>query len=163
GDLVAYLEGGLSLMRPDGSGARLVAAGGGGDADEVDLPPPSWSPDGRRIAFERGDDIAVYDLARRRVLNVTRTPGSRLETGPEVIVTGPVRSLWFAESNGGKIGRLLFSSAAGLVLPSQPVPASITAGRGATVVWTFAAPNIHSATDASRLGLFDSNWHSPVS
>src|SRR5207253_9627719 len=85
------------------------------------------------------------------------------------ITTGPDRNLWFTEASG-KLGQLVPAPVNALVLPSQPVPSSVAAGLGATVVWTFLGPNTrsvfgpigHSVTDAV-MALFDSTQRSFVS
>ena len=44
-----------------------------------------------------------------------------------------------------------------------PLTASVTGPQGTMVVWMFASPGTHSATDNSGMGLFDSGLHSAVS
>src|SRR4051812_29611997 len=60
--LVAYQSTrGIEIVRPDGTGTRLLAGSRPGDQD------PRWSPDGRRIAVWRDPgDLAVFDLAGHR-------------------------------------------------------------------------------------------------
>jgi TolB protein len=52
-------------MKPDGSGVHALTRRGGRA--------PSWSPDGRRIAFVRGGDIYTMRPDGTHVRNVTRT------------------------------------------------------------------------------------------
>jgi Tol biopolymer transport system component len=61
-DQVAYSTGsyGIVVARADGSGYRLVA-------DDADVSRPSWSPDGRSLAYERsaasGPEVWLADIA----------------------------------------------------------------------------------------------------
>jgi Tol biopolymer transport system component len=68
------------------SAARSVVDADGGDADALTRPPegaydqsPAWAPDGRAIAFQRGDfafgDIHVLDLESGETTQVTRSRG----------------------------------------------------------------------------------------
>lgn len=81
GDRIAYVRmpersgvGALYVMKADGSHKRRLL----GDASA-----PSWSPDGRQIAFSRGDytheHIFVLDLANRKVHQLTKTALSESE------------------------------------------------------------------------------------
>jgi dipeptidyl aminopeptidase/acylaminoacyl peptidase len=102
------LTDGIHVIRPDGSGSRLLLA----DAAGFD-----WSPDGRRIAFTRGGDLALADSDGSNVSFVTHTPnllegtaewspdGSRMvyvsidETDPKV-GNGPGDHMYIADGDG---------------------------------------------------------------
>jgi len=58
-------------MNADGSEARMLARDGA---------QPSWSPDGRKIAFERNLDIFVMNADGSGQRKVTR--GARRESSP---------------------------------------------------------------------------------
>jgi TolB protein len=68
GKLIVFvgLNGGINVMRPDGSHRRLIARGGFADDG------PTWSPDSKRIAF------AQQETASRWRLYVVRADGSGL-------------------------------------------------------------------------------------
>jgi len=55
----------LWLVRPDGSGVRRLIASGTGDETA-----PAWSPDGSAIAFDKGQSVAVVDVASGAVRTV---------------------------------------------------------------------------------------------
>jgi len=71
GKLVAFYGHGLRVMNRDGSGVRRLAAGGPPEGEHAAWP-PSWSPDGGRIAFERGGAIYVHDLRSGRTTTLSR-------------------------------------------------------------------------------------------
>jgi tricorn protease-like protein len=50
-------RGSIWIMRADGSGKRLLTSSAGWDQR------PTWSPDGTRIAFGRGGDLAIVGVA----------------------------------------------------------------------------------------------------
>jgi len=58
GKLIVFVgaNGGIYVMRPDGSRRRLIAKGGFADDN------PTWSPDSRRIAFARQETATLWRL-----------------------------------------------------------------------------------------------------
>ena len=54
---------GIAVVRPDGSGARLLIRNGRS---------PAWSPDGRRLAFVRSGNVFVMNANGRGVQRLTR-------------------------------------------------------------------------------------------
>lgn len=46
-----------------------------GEASVVNLDTYQWSPDGRQMLFEGGSDLWLYDLASRRMIRLTQSPG----------------------------------------------------------------------------------------
>jgi RTX calcium-binding nonapeptide repeat (4 copies)/WD40-like Beta Propeller Repeat len=115
GSLIGYtLTDGIHVIGPNGSKSRLLLA----DAAGFD-----WSPDGRRIVFTRGGDLALANADGSDVVFVTRTPdigegaaewspdGSRMvyvsidETDPKE-GNGPGDHLSIADGNG-RNGRVL--------------------------------------------------------
>lgn len=68
----------LYLMRPDGKRQRRLLRGGAG---------PSWSRDGKRLAFERlrqaPEGLAILTLAGRRVRTLTRQEDARARWAPD--------------------------------------------------------------------------------
>ena len=85
----------IRTVKVDGTGMRRLTAIRGFSSD------PAWSPDGGRIAFQRGLDIFVMDAAdggRKR--NLTRTPRLQ-ESEPD----------W--SPDGGKIAFTSFTEAGG--------------------------------------------------
>jgi Tol biopolymer transport system component len=66
GSVIGFtLVDGIHVIRPDGSGSRLLLA----DAAGFD-----WSPDGKKIAFTRGNDLALANADGTDVRFVTHTP-----------------------------------------------------------------------------------------
>ncbi len=59
---------GNTLYVLDRAGGTVRALKAGGDGPVTD---PKWSPDGKRVAFVRGFDVACYDLAADREFAVT--------------------------------------------------------------------------------------------
>ena len=82
------LTDGIHVIRPDGSGSRLVLA----DATGFD-----WSPDGRRIVFTRGADLALAQSDGTDVSFVTRTP--RLGEGGASFSPDGAKLVWVAVDN----------------------------------------------------------------
>lgn len=84
GTLLAFVDndptrdGGITVMRPDGSARRVVASRLGGG--RVGFDRPSWSPDGRRLAVVRsggdvrGEQVFVVGADGRGLRRVTREP-----------------------------------------------------------------------------------------
>jgi TolB protein len=104
------VDGGLGVMRVDGSGRRPLPGG------ELGFE-PSISPDGRRIAFSRNTDIGVTSVY---VMNVDGTGTTSVAQGI-VLNPGPVWSpdgcqIAFRsslETNGGPVGRISIVNADG--------------------------------------------------
>lgn len=71
--LIAYADGGIRVMNPDGTGMRRLTYNA---ADRQ----PAWSPDGRKIAFSRNGDIWVMNAAGSEKERVTTHAGT--ETDP---------------------------------------------------------------------------------
>jgi len=82
------LTDGIHVIRPDGSGSRLLLA----DATGFD-----WSPDGKRIVFTRGDDLALAQSDGTDVSFVTRTP--RLGEGGASFSPDGAKLVWVAVDN----------------------------------------------------------------
>jgi Tol biopolymer transport system component len=70
--------GAIVVQSLDGSGARIVASEGNNGA-------PSWSPDGRQIAFLRGDAVWLMgaDGSNQRSLGVTLSVNTHLSWSPD--------------------------------------------------------------------------------
>lgn len=66
-------DGSVYVMRPDGSGRRVLARrSGAGRAWDV-----AWSPDGRQIAFVSDDDLWVMQADGRRPRRLVASPGQQ--------------------------------------------------------------------------------------
>jgi TolB protein len=72
----------VALMKPDGSGFRVIAD------DGVNNGFPSWSPDGKRIVYKRGKQLAILSLADGKV--VPLTDGSHYDNFPQWSPKGDV-------------------------------------------------------------------------
>ena len=92
---------------------------------------------------------------------ITEFPATAATGTPFGITTGPDANLWFTENSSNEIGRLVSAPASALVLPSRPVPATLSIPQGATVVWTFLGPGVHTLFGGADL--IDSGNRSPVS
>jgi Tol biopolymer transport system component len=55
----------IALIRPDGSNFRLIVD------DAMNNGFPSWSPDGTRLVFKRGRQLAIVSLADRQITPLT--------------------------------------------------------------------------------------------
>ncbi|MGH2650664.1 MAG: TolB family protein [Actinomycetota bacterium] len=125
----------LTLVSEDGSGYQVVGEG-------PMLWPPSWSREGRRIAYARGDTLEVLD---------PRTDDRRSFTSGDLglddaaFVAGPVWSpkhdevaLYFSESSQEPSREELLAGTAPAVRQGFAI---VTPGtRGATVVFEYRAP-----------------------
>ncbi len=65
----------IALIQPDGSGFRVVAD------DGVNNGFPSWSPDGKRLVYKRGKQLAILTLADGNVFELT--DGSHYDNFPQ--------------------------------------------------------------------------------
>jgi Tol biopolymer transport system component len=98
GSVVAFVGSeGVDTVHTDGSGLRLVVAHGWS---------PAWSPDGRRIAADRGHEIVTVNPngTDAGVIVVGAPPSSRAAwspTGDEVAYTDE-RGVWTAPAGGGE-------------------------------------------------------------
>jgi hypothetical protein len=63
GDWIAFIDGTVRLVRPDGSGERELVPGGGGLGDRV-----TWSPDGRWLISRSPDGLVLVELETGRIL-----------------------------------------------------------------------------------------------
>lgn len=69
GQLVTqYYRQPLRVVRPDGSGLRAITRRGPYQDAE-----PAWSPNGRRVAFQRRQSLWIVDVATRRLRRLTNT------------------------------------------------------------------------------------------
>jgi hypothetical protein len=66
GQLAVVADGRLVALNPDGSGVRPLPV-----PDAQAITELAWSPGGNRLAFVKGGDIGVFDLATGRVLSLT--------------------------------------------------------------------------------------------
>jgi len=98
GKLIAFVgtDGGIYVMRPDGSRKRLVAGGG------LTSDGPTWSPDSRRLAFSR------QETATRWRIYVVRADG----TGLRPLTSGRIPALNPSWSPNGR--RIAFTEELGL-------------------------------------------------
>ena len=55
----------IALIKPDGSDFRLIVD------DELNNGFPTWSPDGMRLAYKRGNQLVIMSLADRKVTPLT--------------------------------------------------------------------------------------------
>ncbi len=55
----------IALIKPDGSDFRLIVD------DELNNGFPTWSPDGTRLAYKRGNQLMIMSLADRKVTPLT--------------------------------------------------------------------------------------------
>lgn len=55
----------IALIKPDGSDFRLIVD------DELNNGFPTWSPDGTRLAYKRGNQLVIMSLADRKVTPLT--------------------------------------------------------------------------------------------
>lgn len=72
----------IALIKPDGSDFRLVVD------DQINNGFPSWSPDGTRLVFKRGRQLAILSLADGRI--VPLTDGSHYDNFPQWSPRGDV-------------------------------------------------------------------------
>ena len=65
----------IGLIKPDGSDFRLIVD------DEMNNGFPSWSPDGARLVFKRGRQLALMSIADRKI--VPLTDGAHYDNFPQ--------------------------------------------------------------------------------
>jgi len=94
---------------------------------------------------------------------IAEFPAPTVAGHPFGIATGPDGRTWFTEFSGNDIAAATPADIRVLALPSAPTPDVVGVVQGGMVAWTFPAPGIHSATDTSGMGLFDSGPRLPVS
>jgi Tol biopolymer transport system component len=145
GTTIGYtLNDGIHLIRPDGSGGRLLLANAQG---------PDWSPDGRRIAFTRDRDLALARSDGTEAVFVTRTrdvhegaaqwspDGSRMvyvsidETDPKV-EKGPGDHMYLADANGRNRRELRGPPGVGAWSPTWRPAAAPVRGRACAILGT---------------------------
>ena len=70
----------IALIKPDGSDFRLIVD------DELNNGFPTWSPDGARLAYKRGNQLVIMSLADRKVTPLT--DGTYYDNFPQWSPTG---------------------------------------------------------------------------
>ena len=88
-------EFGIYLINSDGTGLRKISGSPSGDFN------PSFSPDGKRVAFERGGDIWVMEADGSNQVNLTNTPSIREECPS---FSGDGKKVAFGSDEGGRMG-----------------------------------------------------------
>lgn len=95
GDEIAYNRGGISVIRPDGSGRRQVGPGGG----------PQWSADGKQLAFEVAVRLRNGNIDRYNAFAVVNADGKHFH----VVTTHAYNEYGVAWSPRGR--RILYGRA----------------------------------------------------
>lgn len=126
---------GIWLVRPDGSGSRRLTEGSDSEfGTEVD-DAPDWSPDGRRIVFQRANDIYVVntDGSGMKMLTqggISEVPswspdGARIVFQRQADRYGEIYGLYVMNSDGSRETQLRVGAVEQSIAPDwQPIPAS---------------------------------------
>lgn len=134
--LIAFTrDDGIYVMRADGSGVRPLWHGGHG-LHLTWSPNLTWSPDGRRLAFEAGGGIWTMDATGAhlaRIASHAATPtwspdGRRIaftRLGTPENLNWPKRALWVVNADGSGMRQLLSLSRLGRDLDVSAGPNSI--------------------------------------
>ncbi len=81
GRLAFERDGGIWTMNPDGSDPLMLVASG----DD-----PSWSPDGRKVVYEKSGVIYVVDVETRIITNLTATHPAGARQDPDFLPSGQI-------------------------------------------------------------------------
>jgi dipeptidyl aminopeptidase/acylaminoacyl peptidase len=134
---------GIWIVRRDGSHLRQLPGGGAGDGY------PLWSPDGKWIAWTRGEQLWISDSAGMSVRALTSQRAKRFEFA--LAWSGDAKHLLYAASDGGPDYQLRLIEPDGSGQRADPT--GVVSGFPQGITWTADGASLYESLWALTPGV----------